>query len=197
MIVNFRDPKVQKMVVVLALSVAMVYAYFNYMYAGRSRTIAELRTQIEEKQATLERGKRVAQNFQKVQEDFQYLVQVWETAQNLLPTQKEIEILLKNITLAGQSSGLTFLLFRPMDAIEHDYYFEYPIQIKTSSTFHELGQFLSKIATMNRIVNVMDLNCSGIRPRKGEVTEDTVQTDLVVVIYVFKEFAARMKPPKV
>lgn len=194
---NLRDPKIQKLVVVAALSVALLYIYGNFIYSNRNKAIAELRTQIEQKQDLLERGKRIAKNFQQVQEDFQHLVEVWETAQKLLPTQKEMEGLLKDITLAGQNSGVTFLLFRPMDATEHNYYFEHPIQIKTSSNFHQLGQFLSKIATMSRIVNVMELKCVGIRPRKGENTRDTVQGDFVVVIYVFKEFAARMKPPNV
>jgi type IV pilus assembly protein PilO len=197
MTVNIRDPKIQKIVVVVAVSIGIIYLYFNYVYANRTAAIKELYGQIAEKQELLDRGKRVAQNFQKVQEDYQNLLEVWGTAEKLLPTQKEMEGLLKNITLAGQTSGVTFMLFRPMDAIEHDYYYEYPIQIKTNSTYHELGQFLSAIATMNRIVNVMDLKCNGIRPRKGEVTHDTVQSDFVVVIYVFKELAARMKPPKV
>ena len=194
---NLRDPKIQKLVVVVALSVALLYIYANFIYSNRNKVIADLRTQIEQKQDLLERGKRIAKNFQQVQEDFQNLVEVWETAQKLLPTQKEMEGLLKDITLAGQNSGVTFLLFRPMDATEHNYYFEHPIQIKTSSNFHQLGQFLSKIATMNRIVNVMELKCVGIRPRKGEETRDTVQGDFVVVIYVFKQFAARMRPPNV
>ena len=194
---NIRDPKIQKIVIVTALAAALVYVYFNFVYANRNDAIKELRAQIEEKQELLERGKRVANNFQKVQTDFQNLLEVWETAQKLLPTQKEMEDLLKDITLAGQKSGVTFLLFRPMNATEHDYYFEHPIQIKTSSTYHQLGKFLSNIATMNRIVNVMELKCTAIRPRKGEVTKDTVQGDFIVVIYVFKEFAARLKPPKV
>ena len=156
-----------------------------------------LRTELAEKQELLERGKRVARNFQSVQEDFENLLSVWETAETLLPTQKEMEGLLKDITLAGQTSGVTFLLFKPMETKEHDYYFEFPIQIKTTSTFHELGQFLSRIATMSRIVNVMDMKSTAIRPRKGESLRDTVQSDFTVVIYVFKDFAARMKPPKV
>ena len=194
---NLRDPKMQKTVVVAALACALVYVYFNYIYSNRRDTIVELRTEIQQKQDLLERGKRVANNFQAVQEDFQNLVEVWETAQELLPTQKEMEDLLKDITLAGQNSGVTFLLFRPMSVIEHDYYYEHPIQIKTSSKFHQFGSFYSKIATMDRIVNVEELKLVGIRPRKGEKTLDTVQGDCVVVIYVFKEFAARLKPPKV
>jgi type IV pilus assembly protein PilO len=196
MTLNLRNPKTQKTIVVAALAIAMVYMYFNYIYGNRVQAMKDLQTELAQKQDLLERGKRVANNFQKVQEDFQNLIEVWETAQKLLPTQKEMEDLLKDITLAGQESGVTFLLFRPMNAMEHDYYFDYPIQIKTSSDYHQLGQFLSKIATMNRIVNVMELKCNGIRPRKGEVTRDTVQGDFVIVIYVFKEFAARMKPPK-
>jgi type IV pilus assembly protein PilO len=194
---NFRDPKMQKTVVIAALSIAAIYAYFQFIYGNRQHAIKSLQTELAQKQELLERGKRVARNFQKVQEDYQNLLEVWDVAESLLPTQKEMEGLLKDITLAGQSSGVTFLLFKPLDPKEHDYYFEHPIQIKTTSDYHELGQFLSKVATMRRIVNVMDLKCAAIRPRKGEILRDTVQSDFLIVIYVFKDFAARMKPPKV
>jgi hypothetical protein len=50
---------------------------------------------------------------------------------------------------------------------------------------------------MSRIVNVMDMKSAAIHPRKGESLRDTVQSDFTLVIYVFKDFAARMKPPKV
>jgi type IV pilus assembly protein PilO len=192
---NLRDPKTQKLVVVIALALTVLYVYFNYIYANRSRTIKDLQTELVQKQNLLDRGKRVAKNFQRVQEDFQNLLEVWETARELLPVEKEMEHLLKDITLAGQKSGVTFLLFKPMNPVEHDYYFEHPIQIKTSSRYHELGQFLSKIATMKRIVNVMELKGVAIRHRKGESTRDTVQADFLVVMYVFKEYEARMKPP--
>ena len=195
--INLRDPKTQKMVVVIALSVTLVYVYFNYVYSGRIQTIADLKTEYAEKQDLLDRGKRVAQNFQRVQEDYQHLLTVWETAQTILPTEKIMEQLLKDITLAGQKSGVTFLLFKPLAPLERDYYFEHPIQIKTSSNYHQLGRFLSKVATLERIVNVNKMNLVTVRTRKNQPTRDTVQGDFEVVIYVFKEFAAQMKPPQI
>ena len=195
--INFRDLKTQKMVIVVALSVTLVYVYFNYIYTGRTQVIADLKTEYTEKQDLLDRGKRVAQNFQNVQEDFQHLLNVWETAQTILPTEKIMEQLLKDITLAGQKNGVTFLLFKPLSPVERDYYFEHPIQIKTSSNYHQLGRFLSKIATLERIVNINKMNLTTIRPRKNQPTRDTVQGNFEVVIYVFKEFAAQMKPPQI
>jgi type IV pilus assembly protein PilO len=195
--INLRDPKSQKLVVVIALSIALVYVYFNYIYTSRTQTIADLRTEYADKQNLLERGKKVAQNFQSVQEDFQHLLVVWETAKTILPTEKIMEQLLKDITLAGQKSGVTFLLFKPLEPIERDYYFEHPIQIKTSSNYHELGRFLSKVATLDRIVNINKMNLFTIRTRKNQTTSDTVQGDFEIVIYVFKELAAQMKPPQI
>ena len=145
----------------------------------------------------LDRGKRVANNYQKVQQDYEHLLGVWETARELMPSQKEMEGLLKNITIAGQKSGVTFLLFKPLDPVEHDYYFEHPIQIKTSSKYHELGVFLAKVAYMDRMINIKELQCNGIRPKRGEKLRDTVQGDMQVIIYVFKDLAARMKPPQI
>ena len=54
-------------------------------------------------------------------------------------------------------AGLEEELFRPMGEIRRDFYAELPIQIRLRGSYHELGDFVSGIAALPRIVTLHDI----------------------------------------
>lgn len=187
--VNLRDPATQKWVLGVGVVLAILYVYVDFMYLPRSDLAAQLEQDIQRETQTLEKGKRIAANYQTVQEDYSRLMTSWEVAQQLLPTQKEMEGLLRSVTLAGQRHNVDFLLFRPGSPVEQPYYWENAIEIKTLSGYHDLGRFLSAVAALDRIVNITNLRMTAYRPNKGR-SPMTVEADFVATIYVFKELGA-------
>ncbi|MBU0691166.1 type 4a pilus biogenesis protein PilO [bacterium] len=189
MSINLRSPSVQKVLLVAFLAVGGLYAYYNFVYVPRNDRIAKLEYDIEKEQQLLRKGKRIAANFQTVQDDYARLMDSWEIAIKLLPTKQEMDGLLKTVSEKGKNRDVNFLLFRPKDPIEKPYYWEYPIQIKTLSKYHNLGSFLTDVATLDRIVNVNNVNLSSYVPPKGR-SPYTVEADFEAVIYVFKELGS-------
>lgn len=189
MSINLRSPSTQKLLIVVFLLFGAVYAYSNFVYTPRKDLAARLEKSIAEEQEMLTKGKRVAANFQTVQEDYARLMESWEVAIELLPTQQEMDALLKSISEEGSKRNVNFLLFRPLDPVEQPYYWEYPIQIKTLSQYHNLGRFISSIAGLERIVNVRNLKLNAYRPSKGR-SPNTVEAEFMATIYVFKELGS-------
>jgi Tfp pilus assembly protein PilO len=177
------------MLLLLFMAFGGLYAYYNFVYVPRTERMSKLAYDIEKEQQLLKKGKRIAANFQTVQEDYARLMDSWEIAIKLLPTRQEMDGLLKTISEKGKKRDVNFLLFRPKDPVEKPYYWEYPIQIKTLSKYHRLGQFFTDIATLDRIVNVNNLNLTTYRPPKG-TSPYTVQADFEATIYVFKELGS-------
>jgi type IV pilus assembly protein PilO len=167
----------------------MVYGFVNFVHTPRSDRTAQLAADIEKERELLAKGKRIAANFRTVQDDYSRLMQSWEVAQELLPTEKEMEGLLKSIAVAGEDYGIEFLMFRPLDPIEQPFYFENPIQIKTRSNMHDLGEFISSVAALERIVNVSKIKLTAYRPAKGR-SPDTVDADFIATIYIFKSLGS-------
>jgi type IV pilus assembly protein PilO len=186
---NLRSPSTQKALIVVFLLFGGVYAYANFVYVPRQDKVTRLEKSISEEQATLAKGKRVAAHYQSVQEDYARLMESWDIAIQLLPTRQEMDALLKSISEEGSKREVNFLLFRPMDPVEQPYYWEYPIQIRTLSKYHDLGRFVSSIAGLERIVNVKNLKLSAYRPTKGR-SPNTVETEFLATIYVFKELGS-------
>ena len=74
-----------------------------------------------------------------------------------LPEEKDIPDLLTSISNSGQEAGLEFILFQPEKEVQKDFYAEIPVSIQVRGGYHNLGQFLSKLASLSRVVNVRDL----------------------------------------
>jgi len=71
-----------------------------------------------------------------------------------LPDRTEVPELLIDITQAGLGRGLQFVLFKPQGRRVADFYAELPIALKVNGTFHQLGEFVSDLAALPRIVTV-------------------------------------------
>lgn len=189
MSINLRSPTTQKWLIAVFLLFGAVYAYANFVYMPRQDQAVRLEKSIAEEQALLIKGKRIAANFQTVQDDYARLMASWEVAIELLPTEQEMDALLKNVSEEGSKRDVNFLLFRPLDAVEQPYYWEYPIQIRTLSSYHNLGRFISSVAGLKRIVNVRNIRLSAYKPTKGR-SPYSVEAEFLATIYVFKELGA-------
>lgn len=74
-----------------------------------------------------------------------------------LPNRSEIESLLADINQAGLGRGLQFELFKPGSEGSKDFYAELPIAVRVTGNYHDLGEFVSDVAKMPRIVTLNDI----------------------------------------
>ncbi len=75
-----------------------------------------------------------------------------------LPTRKEVPGLLEDITNIGIESGLSINSLVLQAERKDKYYIELPIQISAKGTYHQVGNFVSGIAGIKRIVTLHDFN---------------------------------------
>ncbi len=80
-----------------------------------------------------------------------------------LPDKTEVPELLIDITQAGLGRGLQFQTFKPKKTRQEDFYAEMPISLAVSGSYHQLGEFVSDLASLPRIVTIGDLNLTPIK----------------------------------
>lgn len=83
-----------------------------------------------------------------------------------LPNRTEVPELLIDITQTGLGRGLQFDLFQPRNKRVADFYAELPVNIRVRGTYHQLGEFVSDVAALPRIVTIDDLVLS---PSGGDI----------------------------
>jgi len=74
-----------------------------------------------------------------------------------LPGRTEVPNLLVDISQVGVGAGLEEKLFQPSPEVKKDFYAELPIKIKLSGSYHQMGEFVSGIAALPRIVTLHDI----------------------------------------
>ncbi|MFT5232140.1 MAG: type IV pilus assembly protein PilO [Candidatus Krumholzibacteriia bacterium] len=165
--INVKDPKFLRWVGAVLLVAVVVPMYFmsdsySITYKSRTKVIVELDAHHQKLAGDLERARLLVRNLERVEQEYAILSDQWEVAQTLLPEENEMPDLLRKVTAAGQQSGVDFELFRPQAAVNQGFYSDNPIEVRVASGYHQAGVFLSRLANLNRIVNVSDLRMEGV-----------------------------------
>ncbi len=184
--INVKDPKLLRWAGAVLLVVVIVPMYFisasyPFTYASRTKTIAELDTHHQKLAADLERARLLVRNLERVEQEYAILHDQWQVAQALLPEQNEMPDLLRKVTAAGQQSGIEFELFRPQTPVNQGFYSDNPVKVRVAGGYHQTGVFLSRLANLNRIVNVSDLNIEGLDDQSD--TPFTLVSEMTITAY--------------
>jgi type IV pilus assembly protein PilO len=146
---------------VLVLAVAG-YVYFGttlmpFNYPVRKAKIAELAAEHERLAAEVEKARKVVGDLARLEAEYERLHDQWLSAQELLPEEKEMPDLLRQVTTAGSRAGVEFALFQPQNPVSKEFHTEHPISVVVRGNFHQVGSFIGRLANMERIVNVSNL----------------------------------------
>jgi type IV pilus assembly protein PilO len=82
---------------------------------------------------------------------------------NQLPGKTEMPKLILEISQAALGAGITNELFQPGPEVMKGFYAEKPIQLRMVGTYHEFGSFISKVASLPRVV-ILTMHDVSLRP---------------------------------
>lgn len=176
-----------------------LFVYFSYV--PKYQKIGELKADLKKIEAELKEAKRRAGELKKVQDEMNAVQSDFNLAKQELPESEEIPSLLTNISRAGQSVGLEFLLFKPGKDEERDFYADIPVAVEVSGLYHEVVRFFYEVSKLNRIVNIKDIKISGGKGGKGgkkgsSKRENELSVSCRVVTYKFIEAPPPPPPDK-
>ena len=96
-----------------------------------------------------------------------------------LPGKTEVPNLVVDISQTGLAAGLTQQLFQPLPQQNMDFYAEQPIKIRMTGSFHQMGEFVSGIAALPRIVTLHDVEIKSV----PQGAFDQLQLDVTAKTY--------------
>lgn len=184
--IDYKSPNFIRWALAVLVVVAVVPTYFlsstyPFTWAARSQTIGQLNERHEKLSQELERARLLVRNLERVEQEYAILHDQWKVAATLLPDQNEMPDLLRKVTAAGQQSGVDFEVFRPGAVVNQGFYSDNPVEVRVNGGYHQTGIFLSRLANLNRIVNVSGLKMQGHEKPKEDGY--TVQTDMILTAY--------------
>jgi len=153
-------------VAVIVLVFVLVAALGIYFTIVKDRAPVLERSQGEEQELrlTFENKQRKAANYDAYKAQLTQIEQSFGTMLRQLPGETEIPSLIVDISQTGLAAGLQEKLFVPQAEIPKDFYAEKPIKIRLAGGYHEIGNFVSGIAALPRIVTLHDINITPESP---------------------------------
>jgi len=152
---------------VIAIVFIVVLGLGIYWFIVKDKAPQLDRVQEEEQQLrlTFENKQRKAANYDAYKAQLTQIEQSFGTMLRQLPGETEIPSLIVDISQTGLAAGLQEKLFVPQSEIPKDFYAEKPIKIRLTGGYHEIGNFVSGIAALPRIVTLHNIN---ITPEASE-----------------------------
>ena len=117
------------------------------------------------------------------------LVEMEETFGTLLsqlPDDSEMPGLLDDISTTGTQSGLEIDKITPSADITQEFYIETPIAITVRGSFHEMGNFVSSMLAIPRIVTLHNFSIKGAANRSDAEGEAPLMMTIEAKTYRYK-----------
>ena len=159
---DLRSPAVQKVLLSLIAGGGLTAVFFfthlvPFTYPNQNGKINTLKAEYEKKATELARARATIADLPRFEAEYAQLHERWADAAELLPTERQLPVLMRRISLAAQQNGVGFATFRPLGPRNEQYHVETPIQVSVFGTYHQIGAFLADLANMRRIVTVANL----------------------------------------
>ena len=159
---DLKSPAVQRGILfVLAgsglLAVFFLTHFLPFGFQNQRAKIATLKAEYEKKATELSRARATVADLPRFEAEYAQLHQRWAQVAEQLPTERQLPVLMRKLTLAAQQNGVGFVTFRPQGAQAQEHYTETPIAMSLFGNYHQIGSFLADLANMPRIVTVSGL----------------------------------------
>jgi len=140
--------------IVLGIVLLLLGGYFFLVYRDVSEGLALLRAQELELQRKLSEVRSIAANIGEFEEEIAQLEIKLQKVLRQLPNDKELEVVLSDISNVGKTAGIEIKSFQRRDEVVHGFYAEVPISLEIEGEYHSIGRFFDMLAGLPRIVNM-------------------------------------------
>jgi type IV pilus assembly protein PilO len=177
-------PTAARAIVILFLMVGVIFLGYWFHTKDQLVDLDNLVQKENELKMLFERKAKKAANLEAYQQQLADMRESFGAMLRQLPNKTEVADLLVDVSQTGLASGLEFELFQPQGERPQEFYAELPINIRVIGNYHELGDFVSGVASLPRIVTLHNVN---IANRATQSEDSLLVMDLVAKTYRYLE----------
>jgi type IV pilus assembly protein PilO len=149
-----------KLFIWVAVLVGVMVAGYYYHIEDLQQTLAKEQGQEEELKKDFEKKAFQAANLEAYRKQLAEMEETFGALVSQLPSDTEVPGLLEDITNKGLLNGLAISSIDLQAEQAKEFYVELPISITASGSYHDLGAFVSGLASLPRIVTLHDFRIS-------------------------------------
>lgn len=172
-------------VIVIVFLVVLGLGVYWFIVKDKAPQLSRVQEEEQQLRVTFENKQRKAANYDAYKAQLAQIEQSFGTMLRQLPGKTEIPSLIVDISQTGLAAGLQEKLFVPQGEIPKDFYAEKPIKIRLTGGYHEIGNFVSGIAALPRIVTLHDINIT--QENKNEFDNLSIEVTAKTYRYLEEE----------
>ena len=139
------------------LCVVLIGAGYKFDWSKQIEELTGIEAKEQKHKDTFESKQKKVANLVPLREQMKEMEQSFGDMLRQLPNKTEVAGLLVDISQTGLAAGLEFELFQPKTEVPTEFYAELPISIKISGSYHQMGEFVSGLAALPRIVTTHNI----------------------------------------
>jgi type IV pilus assembly protein PilO len=155
-------PDSNKKTLLLALLLVALAAYggYTYLYAPKREAVVMLEERLERLEAQNRTARRLtaAEGRDDVERRLATHRDQLVHVEGLIPSSEELPDLLDAISAEAQRTGVDLALIQPMGATAEQFYTRRTYDLAVLGTYHQIGAFLTEIASLRRIITPINLS---------------------------------------
>lgn len=154
-----KNPRDQKMVAATVVAIALAVLYWNFVWSPKHTQLVELTTRLDTLDARNAAARaRIAQGtVADLEAEAVRYSKDLEVMRLLVPTGNELPSLIEQVSTAARREGLDIASLEPQPVIEGQTFDTYRYKISVTGGYHALGEFLTNVGSLTRIVAPINL----------------------------------------
>lgn len=154
------DPELKKKLLVgVILFLGVGYLFYDYVYAPRQTEVNQMESRLANirLQNSTARGLTTGSAAGDVEQRLQLYRDQLSAVEGLIPSAEELPDLLDAISAQAQRTGVEISLIQPVGATEEQFYTRRTYDMAVLGSYHDIGEFLTRVASLQRIVTPINL----------------------------------------
>lgn len=187
---NQRD---QLMVLLAVIGIAAAGAYWYLVWSPKNVELSALEAHVDSLVTSNETVKREVASgaVTRLTREAEQYSRTLDAMRNLVPTSNEVPVLLDQVSTAARRAGLDLGDVRPGDVVKGDHFDAYRYQISVIGDYNAIGQFLSNVGSLDRIVAPMNVQLS---PTTGNARKDRARLEARLDLQTYVANTSRPQP---
>ncbi len=142
----------EKILIMVVVIVLPLFLFLKFYYFPTREKINILKKDIANLDLKIKKYQNLAKKREILNKKLVQRREFLKIAKKILPTEKEIPDLLKNLAYTAKRNNLEILLFKPAKEVNKNYYKEISVNIEFIGNFKNIISFLNDVENMARLI---------------------------------------------
>ena len=170
------DPAQRNSLLVILVVLAAAYFFNDLWWSPTKEDIAQMEVRLEQLEDQNRRASVIAaRGGEELQERLALYERHVVKLEELIPQSEEVPSLLNAISLEARRSDVDLARMIPEPPEPGAYYTRRSFEMAVVGEYHDIGQFLTSIASLQRIITPVDLE---LNPFQGQAVDDEMEAPL-------------------